>query len=145
MEHKQTQELKPGGYNQFCKTTEKVNRTVHWVTPNKFVWLTSTDKESPCHLSSCSAVQGGAVGTGRFAVSGTNQLLDYLEVVLLDRCFPILNYMLQAGRGAERRRLTSVPRAFFFPFTFTQSHVSIHIHHIISVFWVMGPLKSRKE
>lgn len=114
------------------------------MTTDKFIWLTSTVKESPSHLSYCSAVQGGAVGTGTFAVPGTNQLSDYLEAVLSDRYFLILTYMLQPGRGTEARRLTSVPRAFFSPFIFTQSHVSIHIHHTISVFQVMGPLKSRK-
>lgn len=45
-------------------------------------------------------------------------------------------------RDAEGR-LTSVSKAFFFFYIY--SHVSIHIHHIISLSQVRGPLKSRKE
>lgn len=121
-EHKQIQELKPGGYNQFCKPSEKINRIVHWLTPDKYVWLTSTVKESPLSLSDCSAVQGRAMGIGTFAVSGTNSCwTDYLEAVLLDRFSPILNSMLQPGKHTEGRRLASFPGCwvwcFFFTFT----------------------------
>lgn len=114
-EHKQTEELKPGAYNQFCKLTEMANRIAHWLTPDKFVCCTNTVKESPGHLSYCSADQGAAVGAGTFAASATNQLLDNLEADSLDRSFLTLNYMLQPGKDARGETSYLFPELFVHP------------------------------
>lgn len=94
------------------------------MTPNKFVWLTSTVKESTGYLNYFSPVQGGAVGTGAFAVSGTNQQLDYLQALSY---FELHVTAWEKCRG--KKTDISSQGIFFFPFMFTQSHVSIHIHH----------------